>query len=171
VDTRPGKSSLFRKYPRRGAWVVTMYLASLVLFVIAIFLPFTSVTKLWVFDNQVSVIRGLIILWHSDEIFLFLILFVFTVAFPFVKINTMLVLWLWPRLEAEQTRQMYRFVSHMGKWSMLDVFVVAILVLTLKSGSIASIKIEDGYFLFFVSVMLTQFATFRTNKAVAYLKP
>ncbi len=71
-----------------------MYLASLVLFVIAIFLPFTSVTKLWVFDNQISVIRGLIILWHSDEIFLFLILFVFTVAFPFVKINTMLVLWL-----------------------------------------------------------------------------
>ncbi len=94
MDTRPGKSSLFRKYPRRGAWVVTMYLASLVLFVIAIFLPFTSVTKLWVFDNQISVIRGLIILWHSDEIFLFLILFVFTVAFPFVKINTMLVLWL-----------------------------------------------------------------------------
>ncbi len=171
VDTRPGKSSLFRKYPRRGAWVVTMYLASLVLFVIAIFLPFTSVTKLWVFDNQISVIRGLIILWHSDEIFLFLILFVFTVAFPFVKINTMLVLWLWPRLEAEQTRQMYRFVSHMGKWSMLDVFVVAILVLTLKSGSLASIKVEDGYFLFFVSVMLTQFATFWTNKAVAYLKP
>jgi hypothetical protein len=44
-------------------------------------------------------------------------------------------------------------------------------VLTLKSGSIASIKIEDGFFLFFISVMLTQFATFWTNKAVAYLKP
>ena len=34
-------------------------------------------------------------------------------------------------------------------------FVVAILVLLLKSGEI-SIKIQDGFFLFFASVMLTQ---------------
>ena len=90
--------------------------------------------------------------------FLFLILFVFTVAFPFVKINTMLVLWLWPRLEEEQTRQMYRFVSHMGKWSMLDVFVVALLVALVQLRGVATIHAGLGAVAFAAVVVLTMYA-------------
>ena len=138
-------------------------------FIAGIFLPFTSVTKLWLFQNQISVYRGLIILWQAGELFLFLILFVFTVIFPFVKINAMLVLWLYPRLGTDHARMMFRFVANMGKWSMLDVFVVAILVLTIKSSGVAHIKVGDGFFLFFISVMLTQFASLWTGKIVAHL--
>jgi uncharacterized paraquat-inducible protein A len=42
---------------------------------------------------------------------------------------------------------------------MLDVFVVANLVLLLKAGSLATIQLRDGCFLFFASVMLTQLAS------------
>jgi paraquat-inducible protein A len=52
---------------------------------------------------------------------------------------------------------------------MLDVFVVAILVLTVKSGGLASIQVEDGFFLFFASVMLTQFASLWTGRVVTRL--
>ena len=81
----------------------------------------------------------------------------------------MLVLWLWPRLTTERARQLFHFVSNMGKWSMLDVFVVAILVLTVKSSGVASIQVSVGFFLFFMSVMLTQFASLWTGKIVARL--
>jgi paraquat-inducible protein A len=128
------------------------------------------VTKLWLFEDQISVFSGLITLWRAGELFLFLILFVFTVIFPFVKINAMLALWLWPRLPGEQAVKLFQFVSQLGKWSMLDVFVVAILVLTVKSGGLAAIKVQDGFFLFFLSVMLTQFATLWTGKVAAHLK-
>ena len=57
----------------------------------------------------------------------------------------------------------------MGKWSMLDVFVVAIMVLTVKSSGVASIQVSVGFFLFFLSVMLTQFASLWTGKIVARL--
>jgi len=158
---------LISTYPRAGGMIVLMLLASLGLLVAGIFLPFTSVTKLWLFESQVSVYRGLIVLWQAGEIFLFLILFVFTVCFPFVKINTMLALWLYPRLEAEHAQRMFHFVSDLGKWSMLDVFVMAILVLTVKSSGVASIEVGSGFFLFFVSVMLTQLASLWTGKLVA----
>lgn len=170
LDGKTGRSALVRTHFRSGTVIVLMLALAMALFITGIFLPFTSVTKLWLFQNQISVYRGLIILWQAGELFLFLILFVFTVIFPFVKINAMLVLWLWPRLAVEHARRLFHFVSNMGKWSMLDVFVVAILVLTIKSGGLASIRVEDGFFLFFISVMLTQFASLWTGRVVSHLE-
>jgi paraquat-inducible protein A len=127
------------------------------------------VTKLWLFQNQIPVYHGLIILWQAGELFLCFILFVFAICFPVVKLTAMLVLWLYPRVGTEHTRNLFHFVSNMGQWSMLDVFVVAILVLIIKSSGVADIRVEDGFVLFFVSVMLTQFASLRTGRVVSHL--
>ena len=165
-----GNTALIHINRRAGIVIVAMLLTSLGLFVAGIFRPFTSVTKLWLFENQISVFQGLLTLWHSSELFLFLILFVFTVSFPLVKITSLLLLWLRPGLPPDRALKMFGFVSHLGKWSMLDVFVVAILVLTVRSGGIASIKVQDGFFFFFFSVMLTQFATMWTGKVARHLE-
>ena len=165
-----GSSALITNNRLAGMVIVTMLLASLGAFFAGIFLPFTGVTKLWLFENQISVCQGLVILWKNDELFLFLILFVFTLCCPFVKVNALMALWLYPGLTSDQARNFYKFVSHLGKWSMLDVFVVAILVLTVKSSGVASIKIGIGFFLFFISVMLTQFASLWTGRVAARLE-
>ena len=170
MDGKIGSRALIKIHFGAGIIIVLMLMAAIVFFVAGIFLPFTSVTKLWLFQNQISVYRGLIILWQAGELFLFLILFVFTVCFPFVKLTAMLVLWLYPRLETDSARKMFHFVSNMGKWSMLDVFVIAILVLTIKSTGVAHIQVGEGFFLFFLSVMLTQFASLWTGKVVSNLK-
>jgi paraquat-inducible protein A len=170
VAEKLSNTALVKAHPRAGWLIVGLLLASIGFFIAGIFTPFTSLTKLWLFENQVSVYQGLIVLWQAGELFLFLILFVFTVLFPFVKINTMLALWLWPRLDNERAQKIYHFVSNLGKWSMLDVFVVAILVLTVKSSGVANIQVSSGFFLFFVSVMLTQSASLWTGKIVARLE-
>jgi len=163
-------SALITSHHRAGTTILIMLLASLGCFIAGIILPFTAVTKLWLFENQISVCRGLVVLWNAGELFLFLILFVFTVCFPVVKINALFALWLYPRLTADQARNFYKFVSHLGKWSMLDVFVVAILVLTVKSSGVASIQVGSGFFLFFASVMLTQFASVWTGQIASRLE-
>ncbi|HEX5398680.1 MAG TPA: paraquat-inducible protein A [Verrucomicrobiae bacterium] len=163
-------SPLIAGHPLAGGTIALMLLSAMGFFVSGIFLPFTSVTKLWLFENQISVYRGLIILWNAGELFLFLILFVFTICFPFVKINALLALWLYPGLTAEQARTFFKFVSNLGKWSMLDVFVVAVLVLTIKSSHVAHIEVSAGFFLFFISVMLTQFASLWTGRIASRLE-
>ena len=165
-----GNSALITNSRRTGTVIVTMLLAALGCFFAGIFLPFTGVTKLWLFENQISVCKGLEVLWQNDELFLFLILLVFTICFPFIKVNALLALWLYPGLTPDQARNFYKFVSHLGKWSMLDVFVVAILVLTVKSSGVASIKIGIGFFLFFISVMLTQLASLWTGRIASRLE-
>lgn len=163
-------SALITTHRRAGWTVLFMLLTALVCFFFGITLPFTTVTKLWLFDNQISVCHGLVVLWKAGEVFLFLILLVFTICFPFVKMNALLAIWLYPSLTAEQAKSFYKFVSHLGKWSMLDVFVVAILVITLKSSSVASIRIGNGFFLFFISVMLTQFSSMWTGHIASQLE-
>jgi paraquat-inducible protein A len=82
----------------------------------------------------------------------------------------MILLWLWPRLDREQAQRMFHFVSNLGKWSMLDVFVMAILVLTVKSSGVANIQVGSGFFLFFLSVMLTLITSLWTGKIVSRLE-
>jgi paraquat-inducible protein A len=151
--------SLAQTYSKQSVPIALMLFASLALFVAGILRPFTEVTKMWIFENQISVYDGLITLMKTREWFLFAILLVFTVIFPFVKILSLITIWLWPGLTRQRIVQLYTFVSQLGKWSMLDVFVVANLVLLLKSGNIASIQLRDGCFLFFASVMLTLVAS------------
>ncbi|MGC3960915.1 MAG: paraquat-inducible protein A [Verrucomicrobiota bacterium] len=144
--------------------IVLMLLLSLALFLAGLFRPFTQVTKLWLFDNDVSVYNGLITLYQERELFLFGILFIFTVIFPFIKITALLVLWLKPGLTLQQMARVHDFVAHLGRWSMLDVFVVAVLVVLIRSGGLATIKAQDGLLLFCASVVLTQIASSWTGR-------
>lgn len=140
------------------------------LYLAGLFRPFTEVTKLWIFENEVSVISGIVALWEEGEFFLFAILGLFTIAFPAVKMLSLLAIWLVPALTRDSAQAMFRFVSHMGKWSMLDVFVVALLVILMRSGGVAQIAIRDGVVLFTLSVILTQVAAVWTGKTVRGLK-
>jgi paraquat-inducible protein A len=169
ASMKGGNRALITTNRGAGLAILVMLLAALGFYFAGIFLPFTTVTKLWLFNNQISVYRGLIVLWNAGELFLFLILFVFTICFPFVKMNCLLALWFYPGLTADRARAFYKFVSHLGKWSMLDVFVVAILVLTIKSTNVASIHVGIGFFLFFLSVMLTQIASTWTGQIASRL--
>jgi paraquat-inducible protein A len=144
--------------------IVLMLVLSLGLFLAGLFRPFTQVTKLWLFEDDVSVYSGLITLFQERELFLFGILLIFTVVFPFVKISALLALWLRPGMKLPQMARVYSIVSNMSKWSMLDVFVVAVLVVLIRSGGVATIKAQDGLLLFCASVVLTQIASEWTGR-------
>jgi uncharacterized paraquat-inducible protein A len=47
---------------------------------------------------------------------------------------------------------------------MLDVFVVAVLVVLIRAGGLATIKAQDGLLLFCASVVLTQIASEWTGR-------
>jgi paraquat-inducible protein A len=159
-----GTKPLARVFPRQGAWIISALVLSLGLFCAGLFRPFTAVTKLWIFENQISVVVGLGTLIRQEEYFLFLILLVFTVIFPFVKIMSLLAIWLYRGLTRQQVTRFYGFVAGLGKWSMLDVFVVAVLVILLRSSSVASVQVQDGLVLFCASVILTQLASQWTGR-------
>jgi paraquat-inducible protein A len=136
-----------------------LLVSALLLYAFGIFFPFFTVTKLWVFRDAVSVVGGLGVLFQSHEYFLFAILTLFTLIFPVVKLGLLGVIWLEREQHLARVRRLHHRVESLGKWSMLDVFVVAILVVTMKSAAIGQIRISVGLYLFTFSVLFTQFAT------------
>ena len=132
---------------------------AVLLFVTGIFFPFFRVTKFWVFGSAVSVVSGIITLFHEGEYFLFTVLTLFTLVFPCTKLVLLAVIWLERKHDLSRVRQLHGWVEVLGKWSMLDVFVVAILIVAMKSAAVADIRPGSGLYLFTLSVVTTQLAS------------
>lgn len=145
--------------PLRQRSIPFLIAAALVLFGTGIFFPFFHVTKFWVFGDAVSVVGGIITLFREGEYFLFAVLSLFTLVFPCIKLGLLAVVWLEREHDLARVRRLHAWVESLGKWSMLDVFVVAILIVAMKSAAVANIHIGLGLYLFTFSVVATQFAS------------
>ena len=100
-------------------------------------------------------------LLKENHIFLFVLITGFSIVLPVLKIAVLFVL-----LSVKQRRPGHfeRFLHWMhvfGKWSMLDVFVVAVLVVSVKLGAIASVEMHYGLYIFAAAVILTMLVTAR----------
>ncbi len=129
------------------------------LFIGGVFFPFFHVTKFWLFHDAISVVGGIITLLQEGEYFLFVVLTLFTLVFPCVKLGLLAVIWLEREHNLSRVQRLHRWVEHLGKWSMLDVFVVAILIVAMKSAAVAELQVGPGLYLFTFSVIATQFSS------------
>lgn len=143
----------------RRAGVPLLLGTAFLLFAFGIFFPFFHVTKFWIFDDAVSVVGGIIDLFEAGEYFLFGILTLFTLVFPVVKLGLLTLIWTEREHDLRRVQRLHHWVAHVGKWSMLDVFVVAILIVVTKSAGVAKIHIGFGLYLFTFSVVATQTAS------------
>ncbi|MEE4359637.1 MAG: paraquat-inducible protein A, partial [Desulfococcaceae bacterium] len=53
---------------------------------------------------------------------------------------------------------LYRITEAVGRWSMVDIYVVTVLVALVHVGSLASIRAESGAVFFGAVVVITMFA-------------
>lgn len=104
--------------------------------------------------------------FDKGEVFIGLLLLFFTIIFPVLKYGFLLLTLLgrsFPRHAAVAT-----LLELINKWSMLDVFVVAVLILNMKFGSgIIVSRLQGGTTLFAVSVLLLMSCSFVTRKIMA----
>lgn len=118
-------------------------------------LPLISVEKFYIFENRVSLLSGTWGLFSEGEWFLGLVLLVFSILFPVAKNLLMLALLHGLPAARRRMRGVMHALSILGKWSMLDVFIVAILVCSVKLGLLADTEVLAGVYCFAVSVLLT----------------
>lgn len=150
------KKSLMQLHPRRVD-IVLLILTSAVLLYKGFQLPVLTVRKLWE-KNTFSILSGIDNLWAEEYYFLAALIFFFSVAFPVVKLFFLAVIW-FVKLGNELRRKMLFCLEVLGRWSMLDVFIAAVLVVTVKLGALASANLEDGIYFFGMSILLAMIAT------------
>lgn len=153
-----GVSQAKTSFFQRGGVPALLALA-FVLFAVGIFFPFFHVEKFWVFEDAVSVVGGILTLFQEGEYFLFGVLTLFTLVFPLAKLGLLSLIWMERDHDLQRVRHLHERVGQLGKWSMLDVFVVAILIVAMKSAGLAQIHVGAGVYCFTFSVVMTQTAS------------
>lgn len=159
-NNTPRHASLRVAYPRQ-VWVMNgLILSTMITLGYAIFLPMLTLKyfMLGFFvlkQKTISLYSTLDTLYHSGEMLLFLIIFIFSILFPLLKL---VILALVTNIAVEpQSRlaQLFSWVEQLGKWSMLEVFVVALLLVSVKLGALLAVQVHSGVYLFAFAVIIT----------------
>ncbi|QEP43950.1 paraquat-inducible membrane protein A [Ectothiorhodospiraceae bacterium BW-2] len=136
-------------------------LAAMVLYLPANLYPMMQTTSLGRSD-EASIIEGVAILWQHGSYLVAGVVFLASVAIPLLKFMVLgyllLSIQLHAQVSARQRLRLHRLVEFIGRWSMLDVFVVAILTTLVQFQPLAAVVPGLGLELFAAVVVLTMVA-------------
>lgn len=152
---------LHRRKPESIVRTWAFTIAALILYIPANALPVMETGSMFGSQRD-TIMSGVIYLWVSGSWPLAALIFFASVMVPLAKILAILFLvvsvqcrWTWAPL---QRTQLYRVVEFVGRWSMIDIFVVAILAALVQFGGLASIRAGAGAIAFGAVVVLSMFA-------------
>jgi len=139
-----------------------LLVAAFLLYVPANVLPIMRTVSLGDIDDN-TIISGVVELWVKGSPSLALIVFTASIVVPMMKflvLGTLLITTQrrsgWARI---QRAKLFRLVEFIGYWSMLDVFVVALLTALVRFGFFSQVEPLPGVVFFGLTVILTMFAS------------
>lgn len=143
--------------------VYLLWTASAACLAAGLFLPVITFTELIVRKSTYSILGGIADLHRHGEHVLAAVIFTFSVIFPVVKMLSILILW-FAAIRPSDRRVLVGRLGMLGKWSMLDVYVIAMTVVIAKSSAFFKAEPEPGIYLFGASVALSMFTSARIER-------
>lgn len=143
---------------RTWAWLI----AAAVMYIPANLLPVMHTATL-LSSSSNTLLGGILLLWNEGAWDLALIVFVASIAVPLTKLICLAFLLVGVQRQRcgnpRARTRLYRAVDFVGHWSMLDVFVVALLAALVRLGRLAEVRPEGGAVAFAAVVILTMIAS------------
>lgn len=136
-------------------------LAAMVMLIPANVYPIMEVSSLSG-NSADTILSGTLYLVRSGQYPIAAVIFIASVAVPLLKLAGMALLLIttqghW-QLNPRQCTALYRMVEFIGRWSMLDIFVIAILMALVNLGQVATIIAGPASTAFLCAVILTMLA-------------
>ncbi|GAB3784072.1 paraquat-inducible protein A [Dyella agri] len=139
-----------------------LLIAAFLMYIPANLLPIMRTASLGDIDDN-TILSGVVELWVKGSPGLAVIVFCASIMVPMLKFLALGTLLIschrgssWAR---RQRAQLYRLVELIGYWSMLDVFVVALLTALVRFGYFSLVEPLPGVVFFGLTVVLTMFAS------------
>ena len=132
--------------------------AAFVVFWPAILLPIVEIERLG-HRHASSLLFGSLDLLRHGSWLVGVIVLVFSIVFPLAKMLLLLELSLLNMLHRRHKAVTYRLMEHVGRWSMMDVLLLAFLVMLVKLGSLVEFHFGPGVVAFIACVVLSMSAS------------
>ncbi len=156
-----GANPIARCFPRQARLLQLLIALAGGLLAVGVAAPIVTLEKFVLIENTFSVMSGAWQLIQEGRWFLFVIIGVFSILLPGLKLYILHRLLGRHYAEAARLRRYLHWMHLYGKWSMLDVFIVAVLVVAVKMGALVQVEMHYGLYAFAASVLLTMFVTAR----------
>lgn len=142
---------------RTWAWLITSTL---------FYIPANTypLLKNRVFERQEShtILEGIIKFYQTGDLFVATVILFASLVIPILKLTAIAYIALSIQFEwniaALPRSTLYKLVEMIGRWSMVDVFVVVLLVALVQLGNVASVVPGIGVICFLLSVILAMFS-------------
>jgi len=132
-----------------------LVLASLALLGMGAVAPLLTTERFYFFSNTFSLISGLQQLVTNEQLLIAAVIGLFSLCLPVIKGA---VIWIAASPDA-QRGPLLSLADRFGKWSMLEVFVAALLIIALKLGPVVDATLHFGAWLLAASVLLSGIAS------------
>jgi paraquat-inducible protein A len=142
----------------RAFLILILTLSAAVCLVLGLTLPVMRLTRLYFWTDTHSILSVLSALYATGEIFLAGVIFVFSIVFPVFKLVYITAAGTLITAGPARRSRWFRRIEWLGKWSMLDVLLLALLVFYAKTHDLADAKALPGIYFFAGSVILTMTA-------------
>ncbi|MCA8996380.1 MAG: paraquat-inducible protein A [Planctomycetaceae bacterium] len=129
-----------------------------VLFWPAILLPVLKIEKLGHVQES-SILGGIIDLLRHGNWFVGVVVLIFSILFPLTKLLLLLELSLCEFLHRRHKAATLRLMEHLGKWSMMDVMLLAFLVMLVKLGNLVQFQLGPAVVAFTLCVTMSMIAS------------
>jgi len=165
-EAAPPPLSLAQNHRRQTPLLALLWLATLGAFTAGLLAPAIRVTKFRLFDSEFSILSGLQELARAGNWLVFAVIVIFSVLVPYAKLAALAILW-WRKPSSGHGRAL-DWLHGLSRWSMLDVLVVAVTLITLQSGFFVRTSLQFGTYLFaaaaLASMALTAFVSARARR-------
>jgi paraquat-inducible protein A len=155
-------AALHRRNPNSLARTWALLISAAILYIPANLLPVMHTSSL-VGSEDDTIISGVIYFWTSGSWPLAIVVFVASILVPMLKLGVLVLLAAtaqrrsaWRPMERVK---LFRLVERIGRWSMLDVFVITLTVALVRFESFAVITAGPGALAFGCVVILTMLAS------------
>jgi len=124
----------------------------------AILLPILRIEQLG-HRHESSILTGTFEMIWGGNWFVGAVVLLFSIVFPLLKILLLLELSLLGLLHRRHKAFTYRLMEHLGKWSMMDVMLLAFLVMLVKLGSLVEFHLGPAVWAFVLCVAMNMLAS------------
>jgi paraquat-inducible protein A len=158
---RCGASLHFRK-PGSVARCWALLISAYILYIPANLLTIMETGSLFNYRKD-TIVSGVVELWRTGSWGIAVVVFIASVTIPLLKLISLTLLLVSVQRRStwrpRQRTRLYRLVELVGRWSMLDIYVVALLAALVQLGNMATVKAGPAALAFGAVVVLTMFAS------------
>jgi len=140
-----------------------LLLLSFGLNVTALIAPFLRIDTFLSSEKIYSLPHSVVLMWEARLYVIALLIIGFSIIFPFVKLAVLSYIWFVSTSIADRQRLLGR-INPLGKWSLLDVFVVIIILVLTDNQTFISTHPLSGIYFFLSAIILSLTVAEMINK-------